>query len=301
MSKSGHRQGLRIAGVIAALVLIASAFPAAAQSADTDDDEADDPPAVVTPAEPDDPMASPDFSLLARENSDVTVPANTRPLGLAGKAKDGATSLNDRTDHKDGSASLTFGTPLPAGPDTKVGVDLAMPAPATPAIDPDALMQGRPSAGSGAGWVKTALPGAPTPLGWDKTALSAKVDAGADKGNVGAVLSRSLPLNEKFSLTLENSYAVTGSLASPTPGVTVATPSAPLRTWETTREMKFNVLPTDTTLAAGAKLSSTDERWLRSLSAEQKIVGPLSVAGGVSETAGGDIDKSVKAKFKTTW
>jgi len=49
-------------------------------------------------------------------------------------------------------------------------------------------------------------------------------------------------------------------------------------------------------------LSSTEEKWLRTLSAEQKLFGgPFSVTGTVSETASGEASKSLKAGFKRSW
>ena len=51
-----------------------------------------------------------------------------------------------------------------------------------------------------------------------------------------------------------------------------------------------------------ADISSTDDKWLRTLSAEQKLFGgPFSVTGSVSETATGDLSKSLKAGFKQNW
>ena len=49
-------------------------------------------------------------------------------------------------------------------------------------------------------------------------------------------------------------------------------------------------------------LSTGEDKWLRTLSAEQKLLGgPLSVTGAVSETGAGDTAKSLKAGFKRTW
>jgi hypothetical protein len=48
-------------------------------------------------------------------------------------------------------------------------------------------------------------------------------------------------------------------------------------------------------------MTSGEDKWLRSLSAEQKIYGPLSIAGGIAETSSGTLDKTIKAGFKKTW
>jgi len=64
----------------------------------------------------------------------------------------------------------------------------------------------------------------------------------------------------------------------------------------------FNFLPTDTSVSLGADISSSDDKWLRTLSAEQKLLGgPFSVTGSVSETAGGELSKSLRAGFKRSW
>jgi len=74
------------------------------------------------------------------------------------------------------------------------------------------------------------------------------------------------------------------------------------QSWATNQALRFNVLPTDTSFSLGAATSSTDDKWLRTLSAEQKLFGgPLSVTGSVSETASGDTSKSLRAGFRQTW
>ena len=58
------------------------------------------------------------------------------------------------------------------------------------------------------------------PLGFDKTSVEARLDAGKDEGKLGATLSRSVPINEDLSVTLQNSYSVRQSLASGAPART---------------------------------------------------------------------------------
>jgi hypothetical protein len=89
-------------------------------------------------------------------------------------------------------------------------------------------------------------------------------------------------------------------------GVSVTRPLAnaagQVHSWASSQALRFNVLPTDTSVSLGADVSSTDDKWLRTLSAEQKLFGgPVSVTGSVSETAAGDISKSLKAGFKHSW
>src|SRR5499427_11051395 len=75
-----------------------------------------------------------------------------------------------------------------------------------------------------------------------------------------------------------------------------------VHSWATSQALRFNILPTDTSVSFGADISSTDDKWLRTLSAEQKLFGgPFSVTGSVSETPTGDLSKSLKAGFKQNW
>ena len=66
--------------------------------------------------------------------------------------------------------------------------------------------------------------------------------------------------------------------------------------------VRFTFLPLDTTLSIGATGSSAEDGWRRSLSAEQRLFGgPVSITGAVSETAAGELNRSLKAGFKRSW
>ena len=53
------------------------------------------------------------------------------------------------------------------------------------------------------------------PLGLDKATIDARVDPNADQGKLSTALSRSVPIGDGVSVTLQNGYAVTQSLANP--------------------------------------------------------------------------------------
>src|SRR6185295_19630909 len=100
---------------------------------------------------------------------------------------------------------------------------------------------------------------------------------------LGTRLSRSVPVGEDVSMTLQNGVSMTRSLPSG---------GAQNHGWASSQALRFNVLPTDTSVSVGADISSADDKWLRTLSAEQKLFGgPISVTGSVNETAGGDFSK----------
>ena len=191
-----------------------------------------------------------------------------------------------------GKATIPLARPgASTGWDAKVGVDYRKPSIPAAEFQPGELTAGAiPDQSIGVAWANVTAPGLDSPLGWDKTAIETRLDPAQEQGRLGATLSRSVPFGESFAVTLQNGYSVTRTH-----------PDA-AQSWATNQALRFNVLPTDTSLSLGAAISSTDDKWLRTLSAEQKLFGgPLSVTGSVSETASGDTSKSLRAGFKRTW
>jgi hypothetical protein len=102
-----------------------------------------------------------------------------------------------------------------------------------------------------------------------------------------------VPIGGGVSVTLQNGYAVTQSLANPGGvGTHVYSGDGAVRL----------ELPSATALSAGARMSSTDERLLPAVSAEQKLFDtPLSVTGTISQRPTGETDRSITAGFKKSW
>jgi len=225
-----------------------------------------------------DPAEQPDFSVLSEPTPDIRVRGadvrRTSPPDIIGS----------RSEKADGSVSVSAGQRLPTAWDAKVGVDVAAPAQL-----PDALPVQTQERGTG--WANLAVPAAP--LGLDKATIDARVDPQADQGKLSTALSRSVAIGGGVSVTLQNGYAVTQSLANPS-GV------AP-HVYSGDGAVRLE-LPSATALSAGAKLSSSDERLLPSVSAEQKLFDtPLSVTGSISQRATGETDRSITAGFKRSW
>jgi hypothetical protein len=176
--------------------------------------------------------------------------------------------------------------------DGKAGVDYRKPSIPGADFQPDHLTAGSiADQSTGVAWAT--ITGGQLPLGWDKASIETRIDPAQEQGKVGTTLSRSVPVGDEVSVTLENGVSVTRTL----PHV-----SAPGQSWASSQALRFNILPTDTSVSVGAGISSTEEKWLRSLSAEQKLFGgPVSVTGSVSETSAGDRSKSLRAGFKRTW
>ena len=174
----------------------------------------------------------------------------------------------------------------------KVGIDYSKPAIPAVTFQPEQLLAGAvPDQSTGVAWATITAPG--SPLGWDTTSIETRVDPAQEQSKLGTTLSRSVPIDDNVSLTLQNGLSITRPLPNA---------SGQVHGWASSQALRFNILPTDTSVSFGADISSTDDKWLRTLSAEQKLFGgPFSVTGSVSETATGDLSKSLRAGFKRSW
>jgi hypothetical protein len=182
-----------------------------------------------------------------------------------------------------------------AGWSSKVGVDYTKPAIPAVTFQPEQLLAGAvPDQSTGVAWATVTAPGMEAPLGWDKTSIETRIDPSQEQSKLGTTLSRSVPVGEDVALTLQNGISVTRPLPNAS--------GQAAHGWASSQALQFNFLPTDTSVSLGADISSADDKWLRTLSAEQKLFGgPISVTGSVNETAGGDFSKSLRAGFKRSW
>jgi hypothetical protein len=109
--------------------------------------------------------------------------------------------------------------------------------------------------------------------------------------------TKSLPLGEQYSLTLQNGYNIIQQGIVPVPGIA----AHPVRNYETEQSAKLSIADTGTSLTAGQSLSSTEDKWLRKIGAEQKLFGGVTINGSIGETALGTSNKSLTAGFKHSW
>jgi hypothetical protein len=72
-------------------------------------------------------------------------------------------------------------------------------------------------------------------------------------------------------------------------------------TYGTEQTARLGITETGTSFSAGQTLSTTDDRWLRRIGAEQKIVGGFNISGSIEETPLGIANKSISAGFKQSW
>jgi hypothetical protein len=210
--------------------------------------------------------------------------------------QDGAAASWSSQDKSNGAAALSVRQSMIPFWDTRVGADLTV-ARQQPSSAAEALQQKITTGeqqSSGAAWAAMTAPGAGSI--WDKTAIEARVDPSQDQSRLGTSLSKSVPLSEQYSITLQNGTNVIQQ------GVAVSGIAGhAVRNVELDQSAKLSIADTGTSFIAGQTLSSTDDKWLRKFGAEQKLFGGVSVTGSIGETPQGAANKSISAGFKKSW
>jgi hypothetical protein len=281
------------AGFSAALVL-----PARAQAVPADENP------EMPAAEADAPEANDadikdlqlDWSQLNVDASTLsTNPASKRTTPKAGTAAEMSWSSNSKPN---GAAGVSVKQPLSPFWDTRIGADMTVtrqPTTMSELLSEKATNGGNEPQSGGSAWAAITAPGVGSI--WDKTAVEARVDPGQEQSKLGTSLSKSLPLSEQYSLTLQNGYNVIQQGVVPVPGIA----AHPSRNYQTEQSAKLSITDTGTSLVAGQTLSTTDDKWLRKIGAEQKLFGDVSVSATVGETPQGVTNKSLTAGFRHSW
>jgi hypothetical protein len=210
---------------------------------------------------------------------------------------DGAASSWSAQDKSNGAAALSVKQSMIPFWDTRVGADLTV-ARQQPSSAAEALQQKITTGeqqSSGAAWAAMTAPGVGSI--WDRTAIEARVDPSEVQSRLGTSLSKSMPFGEQTSLTLQNGGSVTQQGIAAIPGIT----GHQARNTTMDQSARLNIADTGTSLIAGQTLSSTDDKWLRKIGAEQKLFGGVSVSGSIGETLQGMANKSISAGFKRSW
>jgi len=184
--------------------------------------------------------------------------------------------------------------------DTRIGADMTVVNQPSAITNGDLLRQkispdAPPEQSSGSAWAAITAPGVGSI--WDKTSVEARVDPGAEQSRLGTSISKSVPLNDSYSLTLQNGYNVIQQGLVPVPGV----PAHPSRNYETDQSARLSIGDTGTSFIAGRTLSSSDDKWLGKIGAEQKLFDGVTVSGSIGETSTGATSKSISAGFKRSW
>jgi len=275
---------------------------------------------ITAPAPTDDAQASrpltPDESALLGQAllfDPINLAATTsaRPLRLPTLSKPHDLSVNG-TQNPDGTSKVVVKQPLATTDwDANVGADLKTAAPPPTSFEPGKPFPGTvDDAGSGAAWASLGVP--------NLASVDARLDPTNDQGKLGTTFKHSIPIGKNFSVTVQNTYSVTETFSQPTATTATATgPSglplmaAPLPTttqppaqteiYGNEKSVKLAISPTGTTLAAGITTASNDPVTHNTLSADQKLFGPLHVTTAVTDIGEPTSKKSITAGFKLTW
>jgi hypothetical protein len=239
-----------------------------------------------------------DWSQLNIDASMLDLPSvKARAAAKGASSNDASWSSSARGN---GAASISVKQSISPFWDTRIGADMTVVNPAPGTTSGDLLSQkispnAPPENSSGSAWAAISAPGVGSI--WDKTAVEARVDPGAEQGKLGTVITKSVPLSDSYSLTLQNGYNLIQQGFVPVPGV----PAHPSRNTETDQSAKLSIGDTGTSFTAGRTLSSSDDKWLGKVGAEQKLFDGVTVSGSIGETASGATNKSISAGFKRSW
>jgi hypothetical protein len=247
---------------------------------------------------PEAPLTSEESAILA--NALVFDPAalatpQKKPLRLPGTFNNGFDVT--RTEKPDGSSTVVVKQPLQTEWSNSVGADLG---PSTGSAFDRPLSTTRDTS-PGVAWASVGVPR----IG----SVDARVDPSNEQGKLGATVKQSIQFGGQFAVTLQDTYSVTETLSQPYTGPgdmpLMALPPAPAaatpQIFGNERAVKFNILPTGTTLGAGLTTVSNDPLTHNTFSAEQKLYGPLQVTTAVSDFGQPTSNKSITAGLKLHW
>jgi hypothetical protein len=233
-------------------------------------------------------------------NVDIFNPAEMLRVPRAPKASAAAETSWSSKDKSNGASAVSVKQSLSPFWDARIGADMTVVNQPQTLTGADLLRQkyspdGAPSQSSGTAWAAITAPGAGSI--WDKTSVEARVDPSQEQSKLGTSLSKSLPLNEQYSLTLQNGYSLIQQGIVPVPGII----AHPTRNYQSDQSARLSIADSGTSFTASQSLSSTDDKWLRKIGAEQKLFGGVSISGSIGETALGPSNKSLTAGFRQSW
>ena len=285
---------------------LASMLAAAAQTPPPDDDPetpaAEEAEVAAPNAGDEDIMKDIDVSKLDWSQLNVDVSTLSAPPPKAGAAAKGPASTQatwSNNTRANGTSAVSVKQSVTPFWDTRIGADMTVARQGT-LTSSEQLSEKLANGGSlpqssGTAWAAITAPGVASI--WDKTSVEARVDPGSEQSKLGTSLSKSLPIDEQYSLTLQNDYNLIQQGIVPVPGII----SHPARSYETDQSARLSIADTGTSFIAGQTLSSSDDKWLRKVGAEQKLFDGVTISGSIGETSSGIANKSVSAGFKRSW
>ena len=294
---STTRYGCAVLLMLAAGFGMALVLPAGAQTVPS----VEDPEASATEAAAAPDADDADIRDLELDWSQLNVDASTLATAPASMLRlppqAGSEMSWSSKDRPNGSAAVTVKQPLSPFWDARLGADMTVtrqpPTTMSELLSEKLANGGNAPQSSGTAWAAVTAPGVGSI--WDKTAIEARLDPSQDQSKLGTSISKSLPLNGQYSLTLQDGYNVIQPGIAPLPGI------AARPVYQTEQSAKLSIADTGTSLIAGQTLSSADDKWLRKVGAEQKLFDGVSISASVSETPLGTTSKSLTAGFKRSW
>jgi hypothetical protein len=278
---------------------VGTVLPAGAQAVPS----GDDPEASATEAAAAPSADDADIKDLELDWSQLNVDASTlitapgSKLRLPPQAGAGSEMSWSSRDRPNGSAAVTVKQSLSPLWDARVGADMTVsrqpPTTMSELLSEKLANGGNAPQSSGAAWAAITAPGVGAI--WDNTAIEARVDPSQEQSKLGTSISKSLPLDEQYSLTLQDGYSITQQGIAAVPGI------AGRPVYQTEQSAKLSIAGAGTSFIAGQTLSSADDKWLRKLGAEQKLFDGASITASVGETPQGVTNKSLTAGFKRSW
>lgn len=295
------------------VVALACAF-AALPDAQAQDIRITAPSATAAPANPADettqPLTPEESALLGKALSiDPAELAGTQPahpLRLPALSKPRKLSV-DGTQNPDGSSKVVVKQPLAAADwEANVGADLKTAPPPATSFAPGKPFPGTADdAGSAAAWASIGVP--------NLASVDARLDPTNDQGKLGGTLKHSVPIGKDVSVTVQDTYTVTETFSPPPaatgpaglPLLAAAPPAADsqeqTQVYGSEKSVKLAIGSTGTTFAAGVTTASNDPVTHNTLSADQKLFGPLHVTTAVSDIGQPVSNKRITAGFKLNW
>jgi hypothetical protein len=222
-----------------------------------------------------------------------------KPLRSPGMSNNGLDVT--RSEKPDGSSTVVVKQPLQTEWSNSVGADLGSSSSGAGRAFDHPLPTTRDGSSSGAAWASLGVPN----IG----SVDARVDPSNEQGKVGTTLKQSIPFGGRFAVTLQDTYSVTETLNQPYSGPgdlplmtlpPTPSPAAP-QVFGNERAVRFNILPTGTTLGAALSTASNDPVTHNTFSAEQKLYGPLQVTTAITDFGQATTNKSITAGLKVHW
>ena len=152
----------------------------------------------------------------------------------------------------------------------------------------------RAQSGAGSAWLTLSTPGVASL--WDKTNVEARLDPIEDVSRVNISLTKSMMIGSPgYVLDLSNHVGVAQNGLGTLIGVNGD------HTLTASQTASLLLQDTGTRFIAGQSLSSADNKWLRRIGGEQRLIGNINLSATISETAEGPSDKALLANYRRKW